>query len=359
MTKRSRVVIGLIALGIMTVGVGGFLAKAQISAIMTKSPARDRPMQRAQEEVIAAFNQIEKAMREGDATLFLALTSRKAFAGGSDAIKAGYRPVMPKPGIRLEPIAVCVRAESAFVVAKYDDPANKDTKSYLVRYVREDGAWKIVDQTTSASPPYRPAIYAFLPPEGGAFTHAGLPWRTIGYANSTAKALPDQPFWKIQATRDETFLYVRFEAMASLPALGSDISPDDLRLMNTEMSADPPVMVVTVTRPDDNQTLVKSSFEFQVARRFTPRASRDAGKAESKRTYLGYSLVVRGDRDETLFDSSVGAFNRLIEVRDRFIDVRIPLKSLDLHGRGAPDIEVKELDALPQARPYKVARFSP
>lgn len=348
MTKRSRIAIGLVALVIMSLGVGGFLAKAQIGAIMNKSPARDRPMQRAQEDVVAAFNLIEKAVREGDATLLTSLMSRRTQAGPAAAIKAGFGTMAPRSDIRLEPIAVCVRGDQAFVVARYENPANPAAKSYLVRYAREDGAWKIADHTTSDAPAYRPAIYAFLPPEGGAFTHAGLPWSGI------ASTSPD-PSWKIQATRDETFLYVRFEAKDKLPAPDTVLTAEQVRMSSgAEAFSGPPAMVIGITTPDDRQTLVRSSFAFEVARTLLPRgAGGDPGTAR-----VAYSLVVRGEHEEPLFDSRPGAFNRLIEVRDRFVDVRIPLKSLGLHGRSAPEIEVRE-KAASRPHPYKVARFSP
>src|SRR6202030_731902 len=122
MTKKSRIAIGLVALAIMTLGVGAFLAKAQIGAIMTKSPARERPMQRAQEEVIAAFSLIEHAMHDGDGALFLGLMSRKLLASQNEPVKATYRAGLPaRPDAHLEPIAVCVRGDRAFVVAKYEE----------------------------------------------------------------------------------------------------------------------------------------------------------------------------------------------------------------------------------------------
>jgi hypothetical protein len=354
MTKRSRLAIGLAALAIMTLGVGGFLAKAQIGAIMTKSPARERPMQRAQEEVIAAFSLIEHAMHDGDGALFLGLMSRKLLASQNEPVKATYRAGLPaRPDAHLEPIAVCVRGDRAFVVAKYEEAARRDPKSYLVRYAREDGTWKIADLRMSAAAPYRPAIYAYLPPDGGAFASADSPWRSISYATPTAA----DASWKIQATRDETFLYVRFEAKVSLPAPGSEITADDARLLKTGVRTGPPVMVISVARPDDRQTLVKSTFELQVEHGVAPRKNPDS--AADIPHVISYSMAVRGDRGETLFDSSPGAFNRLIDVHDRFIDVRIPLKSLDLHGRIPPDIEIREFNAQPHTMPYKVARFSP
>jgi hypothetical protein len=347
MTKRSRIAIGLVALVVMTLGVGGFLAKAQIGAIMNKSPARDRPMQRAQEEVMAAFNLIEKAVREGDGTVFLRLMSSRAQGGPGDVIRVGFHDLVPRPDVRLEPIAVCVRGDQAFVVARYEDPANRTAKSYLVRYAREDGGWKIADQTTSDAPAYRPSIYAFLPPEGGAFTHAGLPWGSI-------RSMSPNPSWKIQATRDEAFLYVRFEAKDKLPAPDAALPAEDARLAKA-VADGPPAMVVGITTPDDRQTMVRSTFGFEVARTI---GSRAAG-GDLANVSVAYSLVVRGEHDERLFDSRPGAFNRLIEVRDRFVDVRIPLKSLGLHGRSAPEIEVREASTLSKLTPYKVARFSP
>jgi hypothetical protein len=69
-------------------------------------------------------------------------------------------------------------------------------------------------------------------------------------------------------------------------------------------------------------------------------------------------VALHGDRKETLFESRPGASNHLIEVRDRFIDVRLPLKSLGLHGRTIPDIELHRAGVAAQTG-YRVARFAP
>jgi hypothetical protein len=355
MTKRSRILLAMI-LAVMTLGVGGFLAKAQITAIMTKSPTRDRPMHRAQQEVIAAFGQIEKAIQNGDGALFLRLMSRKVVAAQTDVIKVTYLAGLPpRPDARLEPIAVCVRGENAFVLGKFEERGITEPKTYLVRYIREEQTWKIAALRTTGAPPYRPAIYAYLPPEGGAFTAAGSPWRSIGSAVPTSDS-----FWKMQTTRDEAFLHIRFEAGAALPAHGAEVAVDDGKLMKAGVPSDPPVITISVTRPDDNQTLVRSSFELQVGHAVTsvPRAAADPTSSEQPRHVISYSMVVRGDNGDLLFDSAPGAFNRLIEIHDRTVDVRIPLKSLGVHGRATPDVEVRETKAA-QAKPYQVARFSP
>jgi hypothetical protein len=341
----------------MTLGVGGFLAKAQIGAIINKSPARERPMQRAQEDVLAAFGLVEKAMQDGDGVLLASLMARRVPAGTGTATKISYHaPLSRRPDLHLEPIAVCVRGDQAFVVARYDEPSSA-ARSFLVRYGREDGAWRIVDQRTSEAPPYRQAVYAYLPPDGGAFTHAGLPWRGVAYAGASRKDAGQA--WKVQAIRDESFLHVRFEANATLPAHKTAVTADDVEARRTGAPADPPAMAITVTMTDDRQTLVRSSFELQVATTVGSHvASADGANAGAGQHFLAYSVALNSDREETLFASSPGAFDRLIEVRERFIDVRLPLKSLGLHGRSVPEIEIREA-AAPAQTPYRVARFSP
>jgi hypothetical protein len=351
MTRRSRILLGM-ALAVVTLGIGGFLAKAQITAIMTKSPMRDRPMYRAQQEVIAAFGRVEKAIQSGDGALFLALMSRKVVAAQTDAIKVTYLAGLPpRPDARLEPIAVCVRGENAFVIGTFEERASERAKTYLVRYVREDQAWKIASLRTTDATPYRPAIYAYLPPQGGAFTLAGLPWRSIGYAGSTSVGS-----WKVQATRDENFLYVRFETNVGLPAHGAEVPAEQAKLMKSSVPDGPPLMTIAVSGPDDKQTLVRSTFEFHVGHVTLATARPGADTVSSTVEYL---LTVRGDRGETLFEGAPGAFSRLIEVHDRFIDVRLPLRSLGVRAHGTPDIAIGELDARAQMQSYKVARFSP
>jgi hypothetical protein len=353
MTKRSRLAIGLVALTIMTLAVGGFLAKAQIGAFINKSPGRDRLTQRAQEDVLAAFGQIEKALQEGDAQQFMGLMAWRTLAGANATITVSHEVGQSRPGLHLEPIAVCVRGEQAFVVARYEMPGSK-ARSYLVRYAREDGTWKIVDQHISDAVPYRSAVYAYLPPDGGAFAHAGLPWRNIPYASGGAERA-----WKVQAIRDEFFLYIRFEAKTSLPPPDAAVPAQDTADNGSRVPAAPHALLIAVTMTDDRQTLVRASFELEVGATSAPRVIPDeVGGPGETRQVVAYSVALHGDRKETLFESRPGASNHLIEVRDRFIDVRLPLKSLGLHGRTIPDIELSRAGVAAQTG-YRVARFAP
>jgi len=120
---------------------------------MNNSPVRDRPMQRAQEDVLAAFGQIEKALRDGDGVLLAGLTARRTPAGASasralaqhhipdcgrhvrtdnpSVEEAAMSRFLPSPFIKivvilallLPNIAVTARAQQAIMDAGELDPA--------------------------------------------------------------------------------------------------------------------------------------------------------------------------------------------------------------------------------------------
>src|SRR5207249_882467 len=88
----------------------------------------------------------------------------------------------------------------------------------------EAGAWKLESETSPNEPIDPAALYAFVPPEGGAFTRARSPWTSVPYAAVSPKVFKirddDCPFWKMQATFDDSFLYMRLEASSLLPQTG-------------------------------------------------------------------------------------------------------------------------------------------
>jgi hypothetical protein len=311
--------------------------------------------------VAAAYKQIEKAMREGDGKLYLSLMDRATRSQMDAQYQATLeRGIPPQPWVHLEPVAVKARGDQAFVIGSFENPQTPDSvKSYLVRYVREDGGWKIAELVAADRPPYAPAIHAYFPPEPGAFIRAGAPWQKVSYAELNTKFFkPEDLTWKLQATRDATFLYLRFEAPASLPAPKAEIPEAETKSFNTGVPSGLPIMRIEITSKPDRQAMTKSRFELQVGGNIGSRATfDDSGKANSQHYFLAYSLMIRSDRDEWLFDSEPGAFNDLMTVHEQFIDLRIPLAAIGVDPAGTSEIEILEANSLAKILPVRVKPF--
>lgn len=316
---------------------------------------------RAPTEVATAYKQIETAFRDGNGKLYLSLMDRATRSQMDAQYKATLeRGIPPQPWVHLEPVAVQARGDRAFVIGSFDNPQNGDTtKSYLVRYVREDDGWKIAELIAADRPPYAPAIHAYFPPEPGSFTRAGAAWQKIPYAELNTKSFkPEDLTWKLQATRDATFLYLRFEAAAPLPAPKTEIPEAEAKVIHTGVPSGLPSMRIEVTSRPSRETVVKASYGLQVGTNIGSRATfDDSGKANSQHYFLAYSLMVRSDRDEWLFDSEPGAFNDLMTVHEQFIDLRIPLAAISADPGGNPEIEVKEANSLAKILPIRVKPF--
>jgi hypothetical protein len=86
--------------------------------------------------------------------------------------------------------------------------------------------------------PFDPfVLFAWLPPEAGAFLRDGAPWKGIAYATPNPRVLGKSEMpWKIQATMDESYLYVRFEANAP-DAFTKLLCPRPPRLKSSALSA--------------------------------------------------------------------------------------------------------------------------
>jgi hypothetical protein len=87
-----------------------------------------------------------------------------------------------------------------------------------LEHVREGNAWKLAAEQYNDGPIDLAALYAMLPARGAAFSRGGSPWNSIAHAPVNTKRFPpDDLSWKLQATRDEEFVYVRLEASKPIP----------------------------------------------------------------------------------------------------------------------------------------------
>jgi hypothetical protein len=67
-----------------------------------------------------------------------------------------------------------------------------------IRFVRQDGRWKITDQIFNNKAYHADSVYAMIPPPPGAFARAGAPWQNIATAFDRAGAAREG--WQLQAT---------------------------------------------------------------------------------------------------------------------------------------------------------------
>jgi hypothetical protein len=284
--------------------------------------------QSPEQAVLSVLAQIEKAQQAGDGQAIFDLLSAKSDMAAHPEFKARVRP---RPEVRYQATKVLVSGDRAALVGALDD------SFFSMQFVRENGSWKLLEQRGSNVPIDPAALYVLIPPDDGAFARAGFPWERVAPAPGTAK-------WKLQATYDETYLYVRIDAGAALPAPGS------------EASGTFPNVVTGVDRvwPHMRIRLAAPAVEFGFSAEDTPsdHATFDkTGKANSHRYTVEYSLwLFQGDH--TLFYTSDP---RIISIHDRYIDLRFPLKALGVQGkRGIAIADANRPGSFP---PYPVNAF--
>jgi hypothetical protein len=167
--------------------------------------------QRPEDEVLAVYRQFEKAVQSGDANhTFIGLWSRES------ALEAeNMRPQLhPQPDVHYTSSKVFVQGDEAVLFGQYA----KD--GFLsMRFVKEDGRWKIKDFVSSNKAYPADSVYAMIPPAAGAFERAGAPWQNVAPAFDKTDAAKQG--WQVRATYDESFLYIRIESSTPIPAPGS------------------------------------------------------------------------------------------------------------------------------------------
>jgi hypothetical protein len=316
-----------------------------------QTPARPTP---AESAVTAAYKQLEKAARDGDPDLWLSLHNQATRAQTDEATLNGMRASAkrrgPNPSVRYSLSAVRVLGSRAAVIGSITGlrAGSTEVSYHSLRYVLESGEWKIADETVTDTPPDRRSIYALAPPESGAFLRANSPWATVAYADlNSARFKPEQLPWKMQATQDDAFLYIRFEAAMPLPATG-------LEIQKTADLPEPPgtVKILTSTGP---------GFEFQLGPVMQTKATyNEATKKYDNRYFVQYSLAVRNATrgvqtgDDIFHASTDDQFGNLVTANGRFLEIRIPLAALGLNPALHPVIRLEEFNSLPKILPYRV-----
>jgi len=107
-----------------------------------------------------------------------------------------------------------VQGDEAVLLGQYAQEA-----FLSMRFVKEDGRWKIKDFVSSNKAYPADSVYAMIPPGAGAFERAGAPWQNVAPAFDEADAAKQG--WQVRAVYDESFLYIRIESSTPIPAPGS------------------------------------------------------------------------------------------------------------------------------------------
>ena len=244
---------------------------------------------------------MEKAEQTGDANTFVGLWSREGAANAE-----GMRPYLrPRPNAHYTTSKIFVQGNDAVLLGQIGE------QQFLsMRFVREDGRWKIKDQVFSEKAYPADSVYAMIPPAAGAFERAGAPWQSVAPALDKADAAKQG--WQVRAAYDESYLYIRIESPAPLPAPGSQAE---------EPPGGWPVMKIGVSGVGE--------FVLHANANIGDQATFDkSGRANSHRPYVAYWLMLER-AGQMIFQAWAGLQpDPLVQVGDNFFDVRVPLRTM-------------------------------
>jgi hypothetical protein len=345
-------------------GAGIFAWKQWIGAAgVSASASHAAAAPRSEDGVMAAYRLLEKANREGDGELLLSLQTHEATAGMTDAQRSAFpKRFPPDPGLHYVPLAAGASGSHGAVIARIEGSTRATGKYESVKLVLEDGSWKVDRESFDDSPLDARGLYALLPPEDGAFARAGSPWAAVPYSVSNTQFFKESELdWKMKATRDESFLYVRFEAKSLLPAPGTEMYKDKAHPESPVDTGVPPPPVMKIKLDEAGAgTTHNEEFSFQASDVLRTRATFDKiGKANSNRFFVVYALSLRSTSDATILDTNTDdTVAQMVAVNDRFFDLKIPLKSLGVEGNKSA-ITLQEANSFAKILPYQVAKFAP
>jgi len=257
--------------------------------------------QRPEDQVLAVYRQMEKAEQSGDANAWVGLWSRESAANAEK-----MRPYLrARPDAHYTSSRTFVQGDEAALLGQI----GKD-QFLSMRLVKEDGRWKIKDQAFSEQAYPAESVYAMIPPAAGAFERAGAPWQNVAPAFDKADATKHG--WQVRATYDESFLYIRIESSAPIPAPGTQAEKPPMGW---------PAMKVAVSGVGE--------FVLHATANIGDQATFDAnGRANSHRHYVAYWLMLER-ANKMIFQANAGLQpDPLVQAGDNFLDVRVPLRTM-------------------------------
>jgi hypothetical protein len=320
--------------------------------------AQDRPAD--EQGVLVAYRQMEQADRHGDGRLWFSLRDRKTL----DSMDARVREMILKggrarPSVQYDALAVRVRGAQAVLAGKVTDSQAGTTQYAIVLFRVEENQWKVAREQWSDRPFDPFVLSAWLPPQAGAFLRDDLPWKGIPYATPNPRVLGKSEMpWKVQATMDESFLYLRFEANVQLLAPGSKLGPQAGKTGITGGLPAPPPMRIKIL-PASEPPVTDPDYVISVTDLVSTRRGFDTQDRSEGNHSVAYSLFVKNGAGDEIFESTVGedADSLLLAVQDRFIDVKLPLNGLGVENPAKDQVEMEEADSVFRVLPFKVEAY--
>ena len=254
----------------------------------TATGSPDTVIQVAERAVLSAYRRMEEADRKGDGKMWLALRDRATQSTMNEALKETIgKGGHSRPSVQYEPLATRVVADRGVILGKVTDPEGHTVQYDAVLFTVEDGEWKVAREQLSEKPFDRFVLFALLEPEEGSFFHDGEPWRIVPYAAYNAGVVrKEDVIWKIQATFDESFVYLRFESELPVPAAGSKLRPETGKANKTGGPPPPPAMRIKISSASEYEVSVSSLVS-------TTPVVNAKGKAAGSHYTLAYSLFVK------------------------------------------------------------------
>jgi hypothetical protein len=271
--------------------------------------------QRPEDQVLAIYRHLEQAQQSGDANSWIALWSRES-APEAEKMRAQLRP---RPGLSCTSSKVFVQGDEAALLGQ----CGKE-EFLSMRFLKEDGRWKIEDQAFSDKAYSAESVYAMLPPSAGAFARAGSPWQNVTPAFDKAAAA--RHGWQVRATYDESFLYLRIESSMPIPAPGSVAEKPPMGW---------PVMKVDVSGVGEFVLHATANIGDQAA-------FDESGRANSHRHYVTYWLMLERD-GRMIFQTWAGLHPEpLVQAGGNSLDVRVPLRTMGVADAARTKIMVAD-----------------
>ena len=257
-----------------------------------------------QSKVEAVLKQLEHAEQTGDFNAWVGLwTPQKA------AELQRMKPyARAQPGVHYRATKVFVHGDKAVLLVQ-GGPSN----GFVTMMLRKEGGqWKVQDELwrdTAADPK---SVYALLPPDPGAFARAGSPWDQVPQAMDPVKAA--RLGWQMKAVFDESYLYIRIESNAGLPAPGSTIRtpPGGWPILHIDTSNAGGFVLYDAVNIGD-----QAAFD-------------EHGRANSHRPFAAYMIRLECAGQEVFSASADLHPSPLLSVAGRDYDIRIPLATMGI-----------------------------
>lgn len=353
--RKWFIVIGVLILLLILSAVGYFFWFKPLLPDMTKQ--NQQTIVKAEDKVLQTYKLLEKSIQTGDGNLWLSLHSQKSLDALSIGVKEKYQQESfpPRPYISYPAESVMVRGDQAAVFGKMVNSQDNTSQFYSVRFVFENNDWKIAEESFTNEPVDK---NIFLPPKESSFIKAGLPWDNVPYATlNTASFNKEELNWNMQAIMDETFLFIHFTSEVSLPLVGIEIDSAGKQAgeIRTGAPQRPPSLVIDIKK---NST--EDKFGLLIGDVIKTKATFDElGKAKSNRFFVDYSFSV-DKNNNPIFHKFTDDADQLITADDKYINVRIPIQSLNITDQNSMQlIVIREFNSVARILPYQVQTFAP